>query len=120
MMDGAATLTVNPKSGYFNMILNAGSEKAILSGEITIADNAITFADFTVKNAKSSSILGAIDKQGSIGLSTFSKLQREMTELTKAGGYNKATIKFDKLRPDGSPLPDKEKLVMTLFDNTKE
>jgi len=118
MMDGVANLSVNSKSGYFSMSVNTGSETSVLSGEIKIANNSIQFGDLTVRNAQSSSILGAIDKQGSIGFSTFSKLQKEMTELTKAGGYDKATIEFSKLRPDGSPLQDMPSRTITLFDNT--
>ena len=118
MMEGSANLSVNSKSGYLNMTVNTGSETGVLSGEIKIVDNTIQFGDLTVRNAQSSTIVGAIDKQGSIGVSTFNKLQKEMAELTKAGGYDKATIEFSKLRPDGSTLPDMPSRTVTLFDNT--
>ena len=51
---------------------------------------------------------------------TFLQIQKEMTELTKAAGYNKATMEFSRLRPVGSKLPDTDKRTVTLFDNTNK
>lgn len=117
MMDGAATLAVDAKTGFFNVQVTAGAETGVITGEINITKGAIGFTNLEITNAKGG--LGSISQQNTIGPEAFLKLQKEMTELTKAGGYNKATIEFSRLRPVGSKLPDTDTRTITLFDNTQ-
>jgi RHS repeat-associated protein len=118
MMDGAATLAVDAKTGFFNVQLTAGSETGLITGEVNINNGAIGFSNLEITNVKGG--LGSISQQNTIGPETFIKFQKEMTELTKAGGYNKATVEFSRLRPVGSKLPDTETRTITLFDNTHQ
>ncbi|MCP9750051.1 hypothetical protein [Ferruginibacter sp. HRS2-29] len=116
MMDGTANLVVDAKTGFFNIKLTTGSETGIITGEVNINNNAIKFSDIEIINAKGG--LGTIGQQGSIGATSFSKLTKEITELSKAGGFNKATVEFSRLRPPGSNLPDTDTRTITLFDIT--
>ena len=116
LMDGAANLAVDAKTGFFNISVQAGSETGVITGEINISNNSIGFNNLEIVNAKGG--LGSISQQNSIGPESFLKLQKEITELSKAGGFNKGTLEFSRLRPPGSPLPDTETRIIPLFDNT--
>jgi len=111
-------MVVNSKSGFFNVQVTAGAEKGIISGEISVSNGVINFQNIEVVSARGG--LGTIQAQNTIGASTFLNLQKELTEISKAGGYNKGTIEFSRLHPSGSKLPDTETRVITLFDNTKK
>lgn len=45
-------------------------------------------------------------------------LQKELTELVKAGGYNNGFIEFSRLRPVGSKLPDTDTRRINLMTTT--
>ena len=116
LMEGAANLAVDAKTGFFNISLQAGTETGVITGEINISKNAIGFSNIEITNAKGG--LGSIGQQNSIGAESFLKLQKELTDLSKAGGFNKGTVEFSRLRPPGSPLPDTDTRTITLFENT--
>ena len=78
-------------------------------------NNTIGFTEFEVKNAAGG--FNSIEKQGSIGFAAFSKLQKEMTELAKAGGYEAGYLQFSKFRPEGSKLRDMDTRMIVLFGN---
>lgn len=118
IMEGAASLAVDAKTGFFNVQVTAGAETGIITGEINVSKGAIGFTNLEITNAKGG--LGSISQQNTIGPETFLKLQTEITELTKAGGYNKATVEFSRLRPVGSKLPDTGTRKITLFENTQQ
>jgi hypothetical protein len=106
VLNGTGELSVNSKAGIFTVTINAGNESALVTGNINIKNNIIGFEDIEVINTKGG--LGSIEKQGSIGFSSFSQLTRELGEMTKAGGYENGYIEFSRLRPPGSKLPDTE------------
>jgi RHS repeat-associated protein len=116
LMNGAANLAVDAKTGLFNITLNSGTETGVISGEINISNNTIGFNNLEIINAKGG--LGSVGQQNSIGPEAFLKLQKELTELSKAGGFDKGTVEFSRLRPPGSPLPDTDTRTITLFENT--
>ena len=115
MMKGAANLAVDAKTGFFNIQLTAGEEAGIITGEINVSRGTIGFTNLEITNAKGG--LGSIQMQNSIGPSTFLNLQKELTELVKAGGYNNGYIEFSRLRPPGSKLPDTDTRRINLVTN---
>jgi RHS repeat-associated protein len=118
ILDGNANLAVNAETGFFNIQVTVGPETGLITGEININKGTIGFTNLEITNTKGG--LGSIEMQNTIGPSTFMSLQKELTELSKAGGFSKGYVEFSRLRPSGSPLPDTDTRTITLFEEAKK
>jgi RHS repeat-associated protein len=117
MMEGSATLAVDSRTNFFNIQFGQGEQAGIVTGDISINNGAIQFGNIEITNTQGG--LGSIQFQNTIGTKVFLQLQRELIDLSRAAGYNKATIEYSRLRPPGSNLPDSETRIIVLYDDTQ-
>lgn len=106
ILDGAGTLSVNANSGVLRGELLINDKSVFLEGKVSIDNGVLNIKDFGVRPKEGT--YNSTDLVGEIGFAPFKKLMDEMTEIRKAGGYEKGNLEFFRLRPEGSKLPDSE------------
>ena len=115
ILDGSGQLKINTNSGYISGKVVSGDNTIFLNGKISTKNNILAITDLGVQTEKG---FNSLESQNKIGPTLFSKLIKEIEILGKKAGFKEGHFERERLRPDGSRLPNRpvERIALRLAD----
>jgi hypothetical protein len=111
ILDGTGTLSIDFKGGKLEGSFIEGGQTVLFDSVFKISGKNIAFEAIGIYGESG---FGTTNAQNLTNPATYMKIKTEIEKIVKSAGFESGTMKYIRLRPDGSPLPDSPPRIIPL------
>jgi hypothetical protein len=104
IMNGAGELNVNANINRMTARVTVNEKNIFIEGTISIENGVLRIKNLGIRPNEGT--YNSTNLVNEIGFAPFKSLLDELKEMRINAGFKEGVLEFERMRPDGSPLPD--------------